>query len=229
MAYLAPPSCRLRRLGLCVVAVALVALSVSGCVRLLEPRTSDATYYLLSPPQDEVSLPSDTTGLAVGLRAPRMASYLAATRLVTRRGPHQIRFSEFHRWAEDLDQGISRTLAQTLAAQDSIRSVEVVPWPKGTTFDYIVQLHVLRFEGVGPRPDPETDEDSPPPEGHSLMVVEWKILDAKDDTVLERGLTRHRTDGWSVGNYETLASRLGTGLATLADDIGAQLKSLARP
>jgi hypothetical protein len=61
------------------------------------------------------------------------------------------------------------------------------------------------------------------------MVVEWKILDAKDDTVLERGLTRHRTDGWTVGDYGALASNLGTGLATLADDIGTQLKSLARP
>ena len=229
MAYLAhPPSC-LRWLGLGAVAVGLLALSTAGCVRLLEPRTSDATYYLLHPPQQSDAPPSDTTGLKVGLRQPRLASYLDATRIVTRRGPHQIHFSEFHRWGENLNQGIGRTVAHALTAQDGIQSVEVVPWPKGATFDYVVQLHVLSFEGVGPPPDPDADEDAPPPEGHSRMAVEWKILDAEDDLVLARGQTRHENEGWRVDDYEALTSHLGDGLAALADEVGARLKALNRP
>jgi len=229
MAYLAHlPSC-LRWFGLGAVAVGLLALSTTGCVRLLEPRTSDATYYLLHPPQQSDASPSDTTGLAVGLRQPRLASYLDATRIVTRRGPHQIQFSEFHRWGENLNQGIGRTVAHALTAQDGIQSVEVVPWPKGATFDYVVQLHVLSFEGVGPPPDPDADEEAPPPEGHSRMAVEWKILDAEDDLVLARGQTRHENEGWRVDDYEALASHLGDGLTALADEVGARVKALDRP
>lgn len=226
MAYLDHPSSRLRRLGLCAVAVGLIALSITGCVRLLEPRASDATYYLLSEPQSWETQSSDTTGLAVGLRQPRLASYLTATRIVTRRGPHQIRFSEFHRWGEDLNRGINRTLAQALASQDGIRSVETVPWPKGATFDYIVHLHVHSFEGIGPPPNPEADEDDPPPEGYSRMAVDWTILDAEDETMLARGVTRHQEEGWHVGDYEALASNLGTALTVLSDEIGARLKTL---
>jgi len=228
MACLSPPSSRLCRFGLGAIAVSLIALSVTGCVRLLEPRTSNATYYLLSEPVDREPQPSDTTGLTVGLRQPRLASYLDATRFVTRRGPHQIRFSEFRRWGEDLDQGISRTLAQALASRADIRSVEIVPWPKGATFDHIVQLRVLSFEGVGPPVDPETDEDAPAPEGYSQMVVDWKILDAEDDAVLAQGLTRHQEE-WKVDDHEALASNLGTALTVLSDEIGARIKTLDRP
>lgn len=228
MSYLSLLPLRLRQFGLCAVSVGLVGLSVVGCVRLLEPRKGDATYYLLDDTQNLAPQPSDTTGLAVGLRAPRLASYLTATRIVTRRGPHQIRFSEFHRWGEDLERGISRTVALALAEQDGIQPVEIVPWPRGATFDYIVQLHVLSFEGIGPPPDPEA-EDAPPPEGHSQMVVQWTILDAEGDTVLARGLTRHQEENWRMGNYEALASNLGNALTVLAEDIGARLKTLDRP
>lgn len=223
-----PPSVSspLRTLGLCAVAAGLIVLSVAGCVRLLEPQKSDATYYLLDAPTPPDVSPTDTTGLRVGLRRPRLASYLDATRLVTRRGSNRIQFSEFHRWGEELDQGIGRIAALTLETQPDIQSVELVPWPKGATFDYIVQLHVLRFEGVGPPPDPEADEDAPPPEGHLRTVVEWKLLDAADDSVLARGLTQHREDNWQVGDYEALASRLGDALSVLADDIGERLRAL---
>jgi hypothetical protein len=229
MFYVSPFTSHLRRVGLYVLAVSLLGVAITGCVRLLEPRQTDATYYLLSDTQSWDAPSSDTTGLTVGLRQPRMASYLSATRIVTRQGEHQIRFSEFHRWGEDLNQGINRTVARALAAQPGINSVEVVPWPKGVTFDYVVQLHVLNFEGVGPPPDPDADEDTPPPEGHTRMAVEWKILDMTGDTALARGRTRHQDDGWRVGNYDALVSSLGEGLATLADDLGARLDTLNRP
>ena len=74
--------------------------------------------------------------------------------MVTRRGPTWIQFAEFHRWGEDLNQSIGRTVALALEDQPGIRSAELVPWPKGVTFDHFVQLHVLIFEGVGPEPRP---------------------------------------------------------------------------
>lgn len=213
-------------------AASLLGLSMTGCVRLLEPRTSDATYYLLgeraAPSQAASSGASsaDTAGLRVGLRTPRLASYLDATRIVTRRGAHQVQFSEFHRWGEELDRGIGRTVATRLAAQPEVQTVEVVPWSPGASFDYVVELHVLRFEGVGPPPDPEADEDAPPPNGHAQVVVEWTVLRPGTDAVLARQTTRHRAATWPVGNYPALVARLGAGLDTLVKALAAQLSRL---
>jgi uncharacterized lipoprotein YmbA len=229
MVYSCVSTSRLRQVGPWAVALGLLALSVAGCVRLLEPRASDATYYLLDRAQQTGASTLDTARLTVGLREPRLASYLDPTRIVTRRGSHQINFAEFHRWGEDLDRGINRTVAQNLETRSGIRSVEAVPWPEGSTFDYVVELHILRFEGVGPPPDPEADDDAPAPEGHSQMAVQWAIRHPKADTILARGQTRHRTDDWRVNNYEALVEHLGRGLDVLVDDVGTRLHTLDRP
>lgn len=229
MSYLSVPPFRPRPVGLWAVALALLALSVAGCVRLLEPRTSDATYYLLDRAEQTGPGSADTTGLSVGLRQPRLAPYLDAVRIVTRRGPHRLSFAEFHRWGENLDRGISRTVARGLEARSGVHAVESTPWPKGATFDYIVELDVLRFEGVGPPPDPDADDDAPPPEGHSQMTVQWTVRSPEDDTVLVRENTRYRTEGWRVGNYEALVEHLGRGLNVLVDEVGTRLQALDRP
>jgi len=117
-------------------------------------------------------------------------------------------------------------VATRLAARPEIRAVEVVPWSPGASFDYVVELHVLRFEGVGPPPDPEADEDAPPPDGHAQVVVEWTVLRPGTDAVLARQTTRHRAATWPVGNYPALVARLGAGLGTLVEDVAAQLSRL---
>lgn len=230
MSYFPRSSSHLRRLGVFAVAVALVGLSVVGCVRLLEPRTDDARYYVLESTREVDALSADTTGLSVGLRKPRLASYLDAMRIVSRRGPNSVQFAEFHRWGEDLTQGISRTVALALEAQPNVRSVEVTPWRSGATFDYIIQLRVLGFEGVGPSPPgPDADDDAPVPEGESKMVTQWTIFDSEADTVLARGVTRDQREGWPVNDYEDLVSKLSTSLHVLADAIGTRLEALNRP
>lgn len=228
MAYFCSFPSRPSRFGRWALALVLLSLSVAGCVRLLEPRTSDATYYLLDRAQQTAPDLADTTGLSVGLRQTQLASYLDATRIVTRRGPHRINFAEFHRWGEDLSRGISRTVARGLEAHSAIHSVETVPWPKGSTFDYIVELHVLGFEGVGPPPNPNAD-DVPPPEGHSQMTVQWTLRHPEADTVLVRENTHHRTEDWRVNDYEALVANLGQGLDVLVDDVGTELQTLDRP
>lgn len=229
MAHFSFPSFRPRPVGLWAIVLALLALSVAGCVSLLEPRTSDATYYLLDRAEQASPGSADTTGLSVGLRQPRLAPYLDPARIVIRRGPHRITFSEFHRWGEDLDRGISRTVARGLEARSDIHAVDAVPWPKSAVYDYIVELEVLRFEGVGPPPDPTADKDAPPPKGHSQMTVQWTIRPPEDDTVLVRKHTHHRTEGWRVDDYEALVGNLGRGLNVLVDEVGTQLHTLDRP
>lgn len=217
-----------RQIGRSLAALGLFGLVLTGCVRFLEPRSSNITYYLLDNSVEADTPSTDTTGLRVGFRQPQIASYLDASRIVSRQGPNTVRFSDVHRWGEDLDQALNRVVAVSLEEKEGIQSTEVVPWPQGASFDYVVQLRVLRFEGVGPPPDPEVDDEDTVREGHSQIAVRWTILGPDGENVRARGLTRHREDGWTVNDYADLASKLGASLNVLAEDLSTQLQALAR-
>jgi hypothetical protein len=216
-------------IGRRLVAVGLAGLLLAGCVRLLEPpRPSNISYYLLDSGTHTDTLSTDTTGLTVGLRRPQLASYLDAARIVAREGPNTIRFAEAHRWGEDLDRAVNRVVALNLEAQPGVRAAEAAPWPEGFAHDHVVQLRILRFEGMGPPPPgPEADEDAPVPEGHSIMVVRWTIFGSDGEQVRAQGITRHRQEGWRVTDYADLAARLDSSLVVLGDELGARLRTLA--
>jgi uncharacterized lipoprotein YmbA len=218
----------MRRLVVGIVALALFVVAV-GCVRILEPRQSNIRYYSLEGAIAADTLASaDTTGLTLGLRKVRLADYLDTPTIVTRRSPHEIHFSEFHRWSEGLPRAINRAVAARLEQRDLVRSTEVVPWVDGATFDYVLQLQVLRFEGNGPPPPgPEADDDAPTPTGHTHMAVRWEIVNPGTDAVLARGFTQDRRDEWPVDNYADLAAKLDASLAVLATDVAARLRTLA--
>jgi uncharacterized lipoprotein YmbA len=219
----------MRRTCVLLLLIGLVGLLAAGCVRLLEPRPSNTRYYLLgSHLATDTTANTATDGLRIGLRKPRLAEYLDTPTLAVRRGPNEVNFSEFHRWGEDLGVSLNRVVALNLERQPGIQSTEVVPWPRGTSFDYVVQLHILRFEGVGPAPPgPDADGDTPPPRGHSQTTVAWTVLTPDSDDVIARGWTRDRRGDWPVTDHADLVAKLDASLVVLAEDIGRRLRALA--
>ena len=85
-----------------------------------------------------------------------------------------------------------------------------------TLRDYLIQLHVLHFEGLAP-------------EGEAYLLADWKIIDPQDGAVLDRGTTDYRAQGWTVGAYDELAALLDVGVRELSDDLIASLERLAAP
>ena len=219
----------MRRTGLLFAFAGVLALVVTSCVRLPSPRPANTQYYLLEH-SSSPDTAAATADLRVGLRKPHLADYLDTRSLVTRHGPNEIQFADLHRWGEDLGPAINRVVGLNLEAQPGIQSVDVAPWPQGAEFDYVVQLRVLRFEGVGPRPPgPDADDDVPIPEGHSQLTVGWTVFGPRGDSVRARGRTEHQIDGWPVTDYADLASKLDRSLTVLAEDIRTRFSSLARP
>lgn len=218
----------LPRWVLWVLASLVISALLLGCVRILEPRQSNITYYLLDGQPGPSTTKTDTAGLNVGLREPSLASYLDAARIVTRHGANTIRFSDFHRWGEDLDRAINRVVARTLEQQDHIYTAQVVPWTHGPDFDYVLEMHVLQFEGRSPQPPSPEEEPEEVITGHSQMRVQWTILGPEGETIRARETTEHREGGWPITDYGALVSRLDTSLVVLAGDIGAHLRTLHR-
>lgn len=205
-----------------ILAVALVPGVVAGCFRLSRD-TPRIRYYVLggSPAAPAVAPAADEardgdaarrtgSGVALGLRRVDLASYLAGPSIVIRRGEHEVLLSDFHRWGEELGAGINRVVAAQLAGSPGVRAVDVAPWAVRARHDFLVQLHIARFEGAA------GDGAS---EGRSHLVAGWDIVRPVDGRVLVRGRSEALEGRWLLSDYAGLVKGLDAALARLALDI----------
>jgi uncharacterized protein len=195
-------------------------LAVTGCFSLARTEPVQRKYVLGGDLTTEAGPRSAAVaGVTIGVRRPRLASYLDSPLLVVRHGPHQVRYSEYHRWGEQLGDGVNRALAGYLSAGSPFRAVDVAPWPPREEYDYLIQLHVERFEGLAP-------EEPSVAAGEVHMLATWEIVRQRDGTVLARGATEHRERGWVVGDYAGMVRSLDAGLNILSGELAAGLAAL---
>jgi len=207
------------------LALPLVALLLGGCFKLSRESPPLRQYVLSataqpgaaagalgSAPAGGVSSPTARATLTVGLRRMDLASYLSVQYLIVRRGTSELVTSEFHRWGEDVGEGINRVLAAYLAGSPPVRAVDVAPWQPASRHNFLVQLHVTRFEGVA---------DSAATEGRVHVTAGWDIIRPFDGRVLLRGSTDDRRESWRVGDYTGLVRGLDAALLRVARDISA--------
>lgn len=200
-------------------------LAVSGCIRL-GSRAEYIRYYVLGGEWTRDGRGSDAaqSGLSVGMSQLKLASYLEQPYIIIREGTHEISYSEFHRWGEDLDRAINRTVAGYLAARLPIMRVDIAPWPSWAEYDYIVQVSVLRFEGTVTGTTQLLE-----PGGSAHLLATWEIVNPETRETLDRGITEIFEDEWAVGNYADLVARLDVSLERLAQDLLTALIALENP
>jgi uncharacterized lipoprotein YmbA len=216
-----PNAVRSANLG---VAGALILGVLTGCFSL--GRTSPALErYVIggAHPTDTVAPVAALDGVAVGVRRLDLADYLGAPSIVVRRGAHEVLKSDFHRWGEDPADGINRAFARHLAGRASFRTVDVAPWPVRSSYDYLIQLHVTRFEGRVPAGSSPAGRAK---EGAAHVRASWEIVRWQDGAVLVRGVTDHREEGWRLGDYAALVALLDEGLAVVSRDVAVALEAL---
>jgi uncharacterized lipoprotein YmbA len=213
------PTCRRAHLAL-----PALWLATMGCFKLSR-EARPLQQYVLSGSAVPVAPAiiaeggADSAQLTLGLRRIDLAAYLAIPSIVMRRGAHEVMVSEYHRWGEDLGDGINRVVALYLTAQRPVRSVQVAPWPARTRHDFIVQLHVSRFEGTA---------EAEATQGRVHVMTTWDIIRPSDGAVLVRGISNDSTGTFGVGDYTTLVSALDAALARVAGDIGTCLGVMQR-
>jgi uncharacterized protein len=210
---------------------ALVLALAPGCVSLGRDSPPLELYVIGGAVSQEAMAPMPgLEGLTIGVRRLHLAPYLATPAIVVRRGSHGILTSEYHRWGEDLADGINRAVARHLEDRAQFRTVDVAPWPVRSRYDYLLQLHISRFEGV----IAEAAADLPAAAqgaanaadasaGAVHMLASWEIVRQQDETVLTRGTTEFRESGWRMGDYPALVALLDRGLVMVARDVAAAL------
>lgn len=208
--------------------VSLVVLPMlAGCVNL-KPKENTTRFYVLggtttqATPRQAPELPK----LRIGLRRLRLAEYLDSPFIVFRYGTNEVRFSEQHRWGEDLRHSINRTVAQSLASRSTIQQVDVVPWASNSEHDFIIQLQVLRFEGVADKfPRIQIPEREGRLDVH--LLAKWLILDPQTNEVLREGITDVLLEGKITDDvYSGAVSGLNKALDRLSEDLQKELLTL---
>lgn len=198
-------------------------LALAGCFSLSRDAPAQR-FYVLGTGSDAVSAEEApaVADAVIGLRSPRIAEYLTGQFIVVRSGQHRIGFSHFDRWGEALAPGVNRAVAAHMLSQAPLLRVEVAPWPEGVRPDYLIQMHLTRFEGVAP-------EDPTVTEGEAHLRASWEILRRQDGVRVARGTTEVRESGWTIGDFDALVTLLEAGLMILAQDLVAALEEVSSP
>ncbi len=127
-----------------LVAGAVLALVV-GCS--LSPKADPSQFYVLAAVHDTTAAPPSTASdLILGLGPVVFPDYLQRSQMVTRVDDNQVTISEVHRWAEDIEGGFMRVLAQDLQRTTGANQIRVFPWLPTRHIDYSVEIAVFRFE-----------------------------------------------------------------------------------
>ena len=153
-----------------------------------------------------------TVGIGVGPVI--LPGYLDRSQIVTRTSADQVELSMFHRWAEPLEEGISRILAEEIGARVPTERIVTFPW-RGVvarTIQYQVVVAVLRFDGR--------------PGGDVTLDARWRILGRDGD---ELALRRSTVIEAAAGRgYEPLVAAMTRALVTLGQEIAAEIKAMPR-
>jgi uncharacterized lipoprotein YmbA len=102
-----------------------LVLVLAGCVSL--KRTEEARFFVLQSLVEPPAAAQEPVAL-VGVENVRLPGHLERPQLVTWTAPGELQVDEFLRWAEPLEDGVTRTLAENLAALLPDHQVVRRPW-----------------------------------------------------------------------------------------------------
>jgi hypothetical protein len=145
-----------------ILIVALLA--VVGC-----GTTRPSNFYQLDEPA-ATRLSGLERGIAVGIGPVTLEPYLDRPQIVIRGAGHKLELSEFNRWAEPLNDSISRVIIVNLSNMlESTRVFKVPRRNKTIALEFRIEIEFARFDGMLG--------------GDALLVARWTLY-GRDETAL---------------------------------------------
>jgi len=190
-----------KRLNRVAIALGFMGLSLAGCGSFLpKPKPSSSRIFVLfSPLHAAERQDSDLAGqISLGVGPVRLPGYLDRREIVMRVAQNRFDLSENDRWAEPLDENLTRVLAQNLSVLLRTDRIVVYPWPMDKKPDYRVEIQVLRFEPNSAR--------------EAELSARWVVIDETGkeapnlkESRLTRAAKEKSTDGAVAALSETVA------------------------
>jgi uncharacterized lipoprotein YmbA len=124
-------------------------VTLGGC-SFLKPKGDPTQFYVLrsQPGNPSTQIAKGQTNLAIRIGPWRFPGYLSSTPIIVADGTNRVQRLDFHQWAEPLDKGVSRVLAENLSASLSTPRVAIYPDDTSKQDGYEVIYAVYQFEGT---------------------------------------------------------------------------------
>lgn len=185
------------------ILTAVALLVVAGGCAFLKPAENETHYYMLTASNSaDGSANHPETGCVVRLLPVEVANYLQTQNMAVRTGTNEVNFALFHRWAEPLDAGIRRVLAEDLRAAPGIRAVLTDQPAPSQSSVRVISIRVLACEGS------RTDH-----RGSAEFKAVWEITRrGPQPDVVAGGVFRPPPAAWHPGDYSQLARQLSLDL-----------------
>jgi len=152
------------------------------------------------------------TGETVVLvRRVEVPTYLAKTSLVTMVGGIEVKYAATQRWAEPLDQGLARAVAEDLSRNTKIRAYGFDPGAPPVDHSYDVWIRLERFEG----------NDN----GEVVLRARWSISSAGNSSPITSRTVDIRRNGWQPGDYAGLVRLLSEEVTEMSRQIAQAIPS----
>jgi uncharacterized protein len=183
------------------LACVLAGFVLTGCATT-EPLTS---YYLLNGSRSANIRRHPSGATTVYVRRVDVPAYLTRPGLVTMNAGVRVTYAATAQWAEPLDQGMARAVAEGLSENSRIRAFGFSLAGPPPDHNYEVSIRLERFEG----------SDT----GQVLLRARWSISTSDSSASIANGTTEIRRGGWSPGNYSELVRILGDEVAQMSHQI----------
>jgi uncharacterized lipoprotein YmbA len=200
-----------------------IVLCLAASIGLASCAVSDPTRYYtlgLTPARRAESAPSaspwntarEAGTVSIGVGPVSMPGYLNRSQILTRTGRDQLELGMFHRWAEPLEDGIVRILAEEIGARVPTERIATFPWrgEVARILDYRVVVGVVRFDGrTG---------------GDVTLDTRWRIL-GRDGGELAFGRSTVSEAVAGTG-YEPMVAAMTRAVMTFGHEIAAEIRAM---
>lgn len=150
---------------ICVLAGLALLLAACGTTPL-------STHYLLTATLDDIPTSQSP---AIGVGPIEIPEYLNRNTLVYRGQGNELTIAQQSRWAEPLEDGISRVVSLNLAGLVGTENVRSFPWHPERSPDYAVKVRILRMDAT---------------ESEAVLVAEWLVYRPGDAGEARRKISR---------------------------------------
>jgi uncharacterized lipoprotein YmbA len=183
---------------------AIFIILLTGCTGI-----SPATHFhTLDPTPVEGTAIAAMPELALGLGPIALPEMLKRPQLVIRESASNMQVSEFHRWAGDLEDTMTRTMARQLMQAMGTEKVAVFPWPRHRAIDYQIRIDVLRFDGaLG---------------GEAVLAGTWTLADGDGRREITTRAFSY-TEQTAGGGHSELVQAMSRLLARLSAEAAAEM------
>jgi uncharacterized lipoprotein YmbA len=191
-------------------------LFLSGCISV--PSSREAHFYGIAALNDSEVTPLElSSNFAVAVRAIKIPAYLNRPHIVTQDEQHQLHFAQFDRWAEPLNEAMTRVIKENLAR--ILPRAQIISYPVDFPTDtaFRVDMEITRFEL-----DLASD---------LVVVVQWEVVDVgyPKYTTIKRSEFRIPVEN---GDYAGAVKAVGGVCASLSQQVSgviSEMSEITRP